>query len=490
VELSACDIVEKIYSGESSVEEVATIFYENLWKVEDKIKSFITVRTLDEILKDAKIVSEKIRGTNRRLLLAGVPIAVKDNISTRGIRTTCASKILENYIPPYDATVVTKLKMEGAIIVGKTNMDEFAMGSTTENSAFGPTRNPWDPSRVPGGSSGGSATAVASYQTPISLGSDTGGSIRCPASFTGTYGLKPTYGLVSRYGLVAYANSLEQIGPIARNTLDLALLLTVIAGYDPKDGTTIPIPGRNYFEELKNWEPNIEGLKVGIVREMIGEGVEEPVLKIFKHAVNTLESLGAIIDDVSIPCLKYALPTYYVIAMSEASSNLARYDGVRYGFRANITGDWNTVYMKTRGLGFGKEVKRRIILGTFTLSAGYFEQYYLKALKIRRLIKEGFDRAFEKFDVLISPTMPVLPFKIGERIKDPLSMYMVDMETVPVNLAGIPAISIPAGIYNGLPVGLQIMGKPLSEMLLLKVARAFELKTRLYNLTPPISTLR
>jgi len=479
--LPAYMVLEAFRNGEISPTEYVQELYEHIKNVEKKVYSFITLRDLNVLLEEAKAAEYRIREGKARAL-EGLPIAIKDNISTRGVRTTCASKILENYTPPYDATVVKRIKEEGGLVLGKTNMDEFAMGSTTENSFFGPTRNPWDIERVPGGSSGGSGAALAAGEAPLALGSDTGGSIRCPASFTGCFGLKPTYGLISRYGLVAYANSLEQIGPMARNTLDLALLLTIIAGYDPKDGTTINVKLPNYYSLLKEVDYDLKGLTIGVVKEMCSEGIEKPVLNVFNWSLKVLEGLGADIIEVSLPHLEYALPAYYVIAMSEASSNLARYDGVRYGIRGRIAGDWNEVFMETRGEGFGKEVKRRIILGTFALSAGYFEQYYVKALKIRRLIKNDYERAFSKARVLISPTMPVLPFKIGERIKDPLQMYMVDILTVPVNLAGIPALSIPIGFHNGLPVGLQLMGKPLDELLLLKVSRAFELESKVYDL--------
>jgi len=446
------------------------------------VNAFITLRSRNDLLKEAENKEKEIKRGTAKGLLFGVPIAVKDNISTEGIRTTCGSKILENYVPPYDATVVRLLKKEGAIIIGKTNMDEFAMGSSTETSYFGPTRNPWDLERVPGGSSGGSAAVLAAGIVPLALGSDTGGSVRCPAAFTATVGLKPTYGLVSRYGLIAYANSLEQIGPMARNVTDVALLLNVISKYDENDGTSIPGSRPDYMYSLSNPYRIKGSLKVGLVVEMMGEGVSDEVRKVILRALDKISDEGIEIEEVSLSSLKYALPAYYIIAMSEASSNLARYDGVRYGFRAKIDGDWNKVYMETRAQGFGLEVKRRIIMGTFALSAGYFDQYYLKALKVRTLILNDFRRAFKKFNVLVGPTMPILPFKIGEKIKDPLAMYMCDIETVSANLAGIPAISIPAGFVGNLPVGLQIMAPPLHEELLLKISKVFEDKIGLRNL--------
>ena len=479
--LTAHELLEAYRLGEISPTDYLYDLYEHVIKVEEHVRSFITLRKLSELEAEMKASEDRIRKGKMRLL-EGVPIAVKDVISTKNLRTTCGSRMLENYVPVYDATVIKLIKNEGGVVLGKTNMDEFAMGSTTENSAFGPTRNPWDLGRVPGGSSGGSASALAAGQAPLALGSDTGGSIRCPASFTATYGLKPTYGLISRYGLVAYANSLEQIGPMARDTLDLALLLTVISKHDPKDGTSISTPRPNYYLELKEWMPNLEGYRLGVVVEMLGEGVEKPVISTFKRAISILERMGAEVEEVSLPHIRYALPAYYVIAMSEASSNLARYDGVRYGYRSVEGIDWNENFMYTRGKGFGREVKRRIILGSFALSAGYFEMYYVKALKIRRLIKNDIDNALRGRHALLAPTMPVLPFKLGERIKDPLSMYMVDVLTVPANLAGVPAISIPAGFSNGLPVGLQAIGSPLSELTLLRIARAYEVESGIYNL--------
>ncbi len=482
----ANELGELILSGAISIVDLIDKVYERIMKLESKVNAIITLRSRSDLLKEAENKEKEIKRGAAKGLLFGVPVAVKDNISTKGIRTTCGSKILENYVPPYDATVVKLLKKEGAIIICKTNMDEFAMGSSTETSYFGPTRNPWDLERVPGGSSGGSAAVLAAGIVPLALGSDTGGSVRCPAAFTATVGLKPTYGLVSRYGLIAYANSLEQIGPMARNVTDVALLLNVISKYDENDGTSIPGSRPDYMYSLSN-PYHIKGsLKVGLVVEMMGEGVSDEVRKVILRALDKISGEGIEIEEVSLSSLKYALPAYYIIAMSEASSNLARYDGVRYGFRAKIDGDWNKVYMETRAQGFGLEVKRRIIMGTFALSAGYFDQYYLRALKVRTLILNDFRRAFKKFNVLVGPTMPILPFKIGEKIKDPLAMYMCDIETVSANLAGIPAISIPAGFVGNLPVGLQIMAPPLHEELLLKISKIFEDKIGLRNLIAPL----
>ena len=412
-------------------------------------------------------------------------IAIKDNICTLNLRTTCASRMLENFIPPYDATVVERLKREDAIIIGKTNMDEFAMGSTTETSYFGPTRNPWDLTKVPGGSSGGSAAALIADETTLALGSDTGGSIRCPASYCSVIGLKPTYGLVSRYGLIAYANSLEQIGPLAKSTADCALLLSVIGGYDPHDSTSVNIPLGDFSQELTD---DLKGLRVGLPREFFGEGVEEAVKRHVWSAIHLLESLGATYEEVSLPSLEYALAAYYIIAMAEASSNLARYDGLRYGYRVeHDDADWSRIYARNRRIGFGAEVRRRIMLGTYALSAGYYEQYYLKALKIRTLIRREFEEALKRFDVLVGPTMPLPPFNIGEKIGDPLTLYMCDVLTVPANLTGYPAISVPCGFEGNLPIGLQAITKPFNEDLLLKISFALEANTDFIGRRPGLS---
>ncbi|MEM2914214.1 MAG: Asp-tRNA(Asn)/Glu-tRNA(Gln) amidotransferase subunit GatA, partial [Candidatus Bathyarchaeia archaeon] len=375
-------------------------------------------------------------------------------------------------------------KREDAVIIGKTNMDEFAMGSTTETSYFGPTRNPWDLTKVPGGSSGGSAAAVMAGEATIALGSDTGGSIRCPASYCSVIGLKPTYGLVSRYGLIAYANSLEQIGPLAKATFDCALLLSIIGGYDPKDSTSVDISLDDYSGMLTD---DLKGLRLGIPREFFSEGVNDSVKKHVWSAIHLLEGLGATYEEVSLPSLEYALAAYYIVAMSEASSNLARYDGLRYGYRVeHDDGDWAAVYAKNRRIGFGTEVRRRIILGTYALSAGYYEQYYLKALKVRTVIRRDFDEAFKKFDVLIGPTMPLPPFDVGEKIEDPLTLYMCDILTVPANLTGCPAISIPCGFSNNLPIGLQIISKPFREDIILQVAYTFEKNTDFHKRRPSL----
>lgn len=418
-----------------------------------RLNAYITV-CKDEALK----MAEKYDRGELKGRLAGIPVAVKDNISTKGILTTCASKMLSNYKPVFDAHVVEKLKQEGAIIIGKANMDEFAMGTTTETSYFGVVRNPHDEARVAGGSSGGSGAVIAADEAVLSLGSDTGGSIRCPASFCGVYGLKPTYGLVSRYGLIPYANSLEQIGPMADSIEDLAMLLEVIAGKDARDSTNA---GRDF-----RFEPEDRKLRVGIIKEM---GGNDDVMKRFNEAVEVIREKHEV-GEVSMPSFKYALAAYYIIAMSEASSNLARYDGVRYGFALEKLDSWRRYFSKVRAEGFGDEVKRRIMLGSYALSAGYYGKYYLKAQKVRTLVIRDFKKAFEEYDVLISPTMPALPFKIGE-LADPLTMYKADVNTVPVNLAGLPALSVPVGMVKGLPVGLQVIGNYFSENTLLNFGK-------------------
>lgn len=415
--------------------------------------------------------------------LTGIPIAVKDNICTAGIRTTCASRILENFIPPYESTVTQRLKKAGYILTGKTNMDEFAMGSSTENSAFGVTKNPWDISRIPGGSSGGSAAAVAADECIAALGSDTGGSIRQPAALCGVVGLKPTYGMVSRFGLVAFASSLDQIGPITKTVYDAALIMNFIAGHDPKDSTSAPYPPKDFTRDLGR---DIKGLKIGIPEEYFIEGTDKEVKDAVLSAVKILEDMGAVAIRISLPHTGYAVATYYILATSEASSNLARYDGVKYGLR--IRGeDLIDMYMKTRSEGFGEEVKRRIMLGTYALSSGYYEAYYRKAQQVRTLIKKDFEDAFKSVDVIITPTSPTPAFKIGERISDPLKMYLSDIFTISVNLAGIPAISIPCGFSSeNLPIGLQIMGKHFDEETILQVAYAYEQATGWYRRKPEL----
>lgn len=470
---SAERIASAVGNGEISAVELLDEIVERIKAVEPKINAFITLAE-DKAYEKARDIDRRVRKGLKVGRLAGVIAAVKDNMCVKGVETTCGSKILKGYFPSYNATVVERLDVEDAVIIGKTNMDEFAMGSTTEFSAYKTTRNPYDLERVTGGSSGGSAAAVASGEALLALGSDTGGSIRCPAAFCGVVGLKPTYGLVSRYGLIAYANSLEQIGPIARNVRDCALSLSIIAGYDPRDSTSLMIQPKDYLEEL-NVSCDLKGVRVGIIKEFLGEGVQESVASRVLDAIYSLEELGASIGEISLKSLEYALAAYYVIAMSEASSNLARYDGLRYGLRVSDQGlNWSKAYAKNRRLGFGEEVKRRIILGTFALSAGYYEAYYLKALKVRTMILMDFQMAFKEFDVLAGPSMPTVAFRIGEKVEDPLELYMCDVNTVPANLAGLPAISIPCGLSEGLPVGLQFIAPPMEEKRLFKVSYAHE----------------
>lgn len=457
--MSVSEIKERI--EEESAEEVIQSLFDKIER--SKLNAFITLAKEGALEEARRVDKHGAKG-----MLGGIPIAIKDCISTKGIRTTCGSKILEGYVPPYDAHVVERLKAEGAIIIGKTNMDEFAMGSSTETSYFGPTRNPCDLSRVPGGSSGGSAAAVAGEEVPIALGSDTGGSVRCPASFCGVVGLKPTYGLVSRYGLIAYANSLEQIGPFARNVKDVALLLDVIAGYDPRDSTSMD-KKCEYVKELRD---DVSDVKIGVPKEFFGEGIDEDVERAVLGGIKVLEDLGASYTEISLPHTKYSLAAYYIIAMSEASSNLARFDGLRYGLRLEKDKDWHTTFSEIRAQGFGEEVKRRILLGTYALSAGYYGKYYLKALKVRTLIKRDFEAALKDASVLITPTMPFPAFKIGEKIGDPLSLYMADVNTVPINLAGVPSISVQCG--GKLPIGMQIIGRHFDEATILRTAYAFE----------------
>jgi aspartyl-tRNA(Asn)/glutamyl-tRNA(Gln) amidotransferase subunit A len=473
-ELTATEAASKIRNQELTAEEYLLSIFNRISEIEDKIHAFVTL-IKDQATEKAKETDKNIRKQKKMGLLAGVPVALKDVICTHGVRTTCSSRMLKDYVPPYDATVVEKLNNEGAIIIGKTNMDEYAMGTTTETSFFGATRNPWKLEKVPGGSSGGSAASVIAGEAPLALGSDTGGSIRCPASYCSDVGVKPTYGLVSRYGLISYANSLEQIGPLARNVEDCALILSVISGHDSKDSTSANLGQKDYSSLLKE---EVKGLRIGVPDEFLGEGVEENVKKAVWRAIEKLESLGCTYDEVSLPSMSYALAAYYIVAMSEASSNLARYDGLRYGFREEQDeGDWATVYAKDRKAGFGTEVRRRIILGTYALSAGYYDQYYLKALKVRTVLRRDFEKAFRSFDVLVGPTMPLLPFNIGEKIGDPLTLYMCDILTVPANLTGYPAMSVPCGFNDGLPIGLQVIGKPFDEETILQVAYMYEQNT-------------
>ena len=464
--LEARQLVEGIKNREFSAEEYVSQLFERIEKIEPKVNAYVTLNK-EEGLDRALRLDRKVRDGEQSGSLAGVAVSIKDNICTKGMKTTCASKILENYIPAYDATVIKRLLAADAIVIGKTNLDEFAMGSTTEFSRYGPTRNPWDMSRVSGGSSGGSAASVAALECAASLGSDTGGSVRCPASFCSVVGLKPTYGLVSRFGLVSYANSLEQIGPVGRTVSDVISILNVIAGSDENDHTTTNNSKPAYsLKERK-------GLRVGLVKEFT-EGADPAVSNMIYKAADTLEEQGCTCEQVSLPSVQYALASYYTIATAEASSNLARYDNIRYGFDMDPEGyEWNSYFGRARS-NFGEEAKRRIIVGSYVLSSGYYGKYYLKAHQVRSLLKREMESLFKSYDVLIGPTMPILPFKIGERIDDPLKMYLVDIDTVVANLTGMPAMSVPAGFADGLPVGLQVMADKFAEQTMLDVAYLFE----------------
>ncbi len=486
-ELTGHEINKLLARKEVSAIEVTEAVLKRIGKMDDRINAYVTVRS-EEALREAEEIDKKIQRGEMGSPLMGIPIAIKDNICTRGVKTTCSSKILHNFQPPYDATVVAKLRKAGVIFIGKTNMDEFAMGSSTENSAFGSTHNPWNLNAVPGGSSGGSAAAVAAGETIFALGSDTGGSIRQPAGFCGVTGMKPTYGLVSRYGLVAFASSLDQIGPITRDIRDTAILMNLICGHDPKDSTSLNVPVPDYTQALVN---DIKGLKIGIPKEYFGEGIELEVREAIEKATEALKKLGANVKETSLPYTEYGVAIYYLIATAEASSNLARYDGVRYGYRTKserrkAKGEMVQMYEDTRREGFGDEVKRRIMLGTYGLSAGYYDAYYLKAQKVRTLVREDFDKAFKDFHCLLTPTSSTPPFRIGEKIDDPLKMYLSDIFTISANLAGLPAISIPCGFTKGgLPIGLQLMAKPLNEEMLLRVAYTFEQNTD-HHLRKPV----
>jgi aspartyl-tRNA(Asn)/glutamyl-tRNA(Gln) amidotransferase subunit A len=462
--------------------ELTKAVLERIAEVEHKVRSFMTV-TEDIALTQARQSDERIKA-GQLSPLTGIPALIKDNMCTKGVRTTCSSKMLENFVPPYNATVVEKLDAAGMVMVGKGNMDEFAMGSSTENSAFFPTCNPWDLQRVPGGSSGGSAASVTAGESIYALGSDTGGSIRQPAGFCNVVGFKPTYGRVSRYGLVAFASSLDQIGPFTKDVTDCALVMNAISGHDSQDSTSVNQPVPDYTKSLI---PDLKGLRIGVPKEYFVEGMESGVEQVLRQAIGKLEELGARVDwEVSLPHTRYALACYYIIAPSEAMANLARYDGVKYGFSAKDAENMWDAMQKTRQYGFGPEVKRRIMLGTYALSAGYYEAYYLKAQKVRTLISREFADAFTKYDALVTPTSPTVPFRIGEKTDNPVQMYLSDVCTLPINIAGIPGISVPAGFVDGLPVGMQILGKPFSEEMLLRVAFAYEQATGWQKRRPKI----
>ncbi|MHB0997801.1 MAG: Asp-tRNA(Asn)/Glu-tRNA(Gln) amidotransferase subunit GatA [Armatimonadota bacterium] len=480
--LTAHELHDKLVSGEVSSREITQSVLDRISAVDDKTGCYVTV-TPEQALEAALAVDESIAKGENIGPLAGIPVALKDNMCTKGTLTTCSSKILHNFIPPYDATVVEKLAGSGTVMVGKANLDEFAMGSSTENSAFHTTRNPWNLDRVPGGSSGGSAAAVAADEAIFSLGSDTGGSIRQPASFCGVVGMKPTYGRVSRYGLIAFASSLDQIGPLTKDVTDTALVLNAISGKDPLDSTSVDLPVPDFTASLKN---DVRGLKIGVPKEFFAQGVETEIVDSVMKAIELLVSLGAEYKEISMPIMEYTLPTYYILAPSEASSNLARYDSVRYGYRSEHASDVISMLMKSRDEGFGPEVKQRIMIGTYALSAGYYDAYYLKAQKVRTLVRQAYDKAFEEFDVLISPTSPTVAFGIGERTDDTFQMKLADVCTIPVNLAGIPAISLTCGFQDGLPIGLHIMGRSFDEETILRTAYTFEQNTDHHTMKPAL----
>ena len=469
--LTVHELMDKLEKKELSSEEITQAYADRISEKEKDVNAFVTT-TCEDALKKAKEIDAKRANDEETKSFAGIPIGIKDNLCTKGVKTTCSSKMLENFVAPYDATVVEKLNEEEIISLGKLNMDEFAMGASTEYSYFKKTSNPWNLSRVPGGSSGGSAAAVAAELVPWALGSDTGGSIRQPASFCGVVGLKPTYGLVSRYGLVAFASSLDQIGPITKDVKDAALLLNIIAGHDERDTTSYDMPKKDYTKALTG---DVKGLKIGVPKEFFGEGIDQEVKEKLQEAIATYKELGAEIEEFSLNIAEYALATYYIIACAEASSNLGRFDGIRYGHRTENFTDLKELYRNSRSEGFGAEVKRRIILGTYVLSSGYYDAYYKKAQKVRTLVKNEFDKAFEKYDVLLTPTSPTVAFELGTRKNNPLEMYLADICTVSVNIAGLPGISIPCGVNSeGMPVGMQLIGNRFEEEKILNTAYAFE----------------
>ncbi len=483
IEKTVCELIALQTSGQASALEIANAFLASIAEREPKVQAFMYVNEAS-VREQASAIDAKRSSGTKLGALAGVPIAIKDVLCTKGVPTTCSSKILQNFVPPYDATAVARVKAADAILLGKTNMDEFAMGSSTENSAYKTTRNPWDLSRIPGGSSGGSAAAVAACQAPVSLGTDTGGSIRQPASLCGIVGIKPTYGRISRYGLIAFASSLDQVGPFTHDVMDNALLMEVLSGHDPKDSTSVDVPVPAYTKTLND---PVKGLRIGVPKEFFGEGLDSEVEASIQAALKEYEKLGAKLVDVSLPHSPYAVAVYYIVATAEASSNLARFDGMHYGHRTKVKTDLINTYAKSRGEGFGKEVQRRIMLGTYALSSGYKDDYYLKALKVRRLIKNDFDNAFKSCDVVMGPTAPSAAFKMGEKSDNPLAMYLSDIYTISCNLAGIAGISIPCGFTKGgLPIGLQLLSPPFDEEKMLRIARMYETATDWHTKRPTV----
>ena len=483
--LTLKELQEKFTGGEISAGEIARAYLLRISQVEPKIKSYISVNPKDVLLEKAQAIDDGLKAWRKTEPLMAMPLGIKDNICTNGMRTTCGSRMLEHFVPPYDATVMMKVNAQQPLILGKTNMDEFAMGSSTEHSAFGPSRNPWNQKHIPGGSSGGSAAAVAADECVAALGSDTGGSIRQPAACCGVVGLKPTYGRVSRYGLVAFASSLDQIGPLTKTVTDAAIMLNAIAGHDPLDSTSASRDVPDFTKSTK--KKDLKKLTIGVPQEYFAEGLDPEVEEKIHEAIQVLEGIGAKIQEVSLPSTEQAIATYYLIATAEASSNLARYDGVKYGFRAKESKELAEMYLSTRSQGFGPEVKRRIMLGTYALSAGYYDAYYGKAQAVRTMIQRDFDAVFQEVDLLVSPVMPTPAFQLGERLQDPLQMYLSDIYTIPANLAGLPAIALPCGLSSkGLPIGLQFMGRLFEEQMVLRAAYAYEQATNWRSKRPVI----
>ena len=481
-EYTVHELVDMLEKGETTSEEITKSYFKRIKEKDPDVKAYISLLE-DEAIAKAKEIDEARKAGKKLGKYAGIPIGIKDNMCITGTKTTCSSKMLENFVAPYDATVIKKLNEEGLVYLGKTNMDEFAMGSSTENSAFFNTKNPWDLERVPGGSSGGSAAAVAADIAPWTLGSDTGGSIRQPASLCGIIGLKPTYGLVSRFGLVAYASSLDQIGPLTKDVTDSAILLNLIAGHDENDTTSMDLGEKDYTKALVN---DVKGMKIGLPKEYLGEGVSEEVKNAILAVAKKYEELGAIVEECSLDVGKFALPTYYIIADAEASSNLGRFDGIRYGYRSEKYDNLRDIYKNSRSEGFGPEVKRRILLGTYVLSSGYYDAYYKKAQKVRTVIKNAYSELFAKYDLILTPTSPTTAFKIGEKCNNPLEMYLADICTVPVNIAGLPGMSIPCGVdSNGLPIGFQLIGNSFEEEKIFRAAYTYEQNTKFRDENKP-----
>lgn len=473
-EYTVHELIEKLEKGETTSEEITKSYFKRIKEVEPKVKAYVSTLE-EEALEKAKKIDEKRKSGEVLSKFAGIPIGIKDNMCIKGTKTTCSSKMLEDFVAPYNATVIEKLNSEDLVYLGKLNMDEFAMGSSTEHSAFFITHNPWDLDRVPGGSSGGSAAAVAANMAPWTLGSDTGGSIRQPSSLCGVVGLKPTYGLVSRYGLVAFASSLDQIGPITKDVTDSAILLNLIAGHDEKDSTSMDIEKKDYTKSLVN---NVKGMKIGLPKEYLGEGINEEVKKAVLDVAKKYEEMGAIVEDCSFDVGQYATSVYYIIADAEASSNLGRFDGIRYGYRSEKYDNLKDIYRNSRTEGFGPEVKRRIMVGTYVLSSGYYDAYYKKAQKVRTVIKDAYNKLFEKYDLLLTPTSPTTAFKIGEKTENPLEMYLADICTVPVNIGGLPGMNIPCALdSNGMPIGFQLIAKPFNEEAIFRAAYTYEQNT-------------